>query len=530
MSRDGAGASARCSPSRTTTARTRTCSSGPTSSAARPSCACACRADARRRGRAPLRPRRRAARRRGEIDEETETDDLVARAASRSGTRSTRYRWLLRAARSATRWVNGARHRRRTTSPDADDFVLIARPRPGPTGTSSSVVYEIFPDRFASSRRSTSTRPTGRSGAPGTSCRPDAGRRRRSSSTAATSAASSSTSTTSSARRERRLPDAVLPGRQHPPLRRDDASTTSTRCSAATRRSPRSTRAAHARGHARRRRPDLEPHAASGHEWFQAALADPGAPEREFFYFDDSLPARLRVVARASARCRSSTGARPSSRARLLGVVRRWLEPPYELDGWRDRRREHDRPLPRRRRQPPTSRRGARSASSRAARRAARRRARPRLPRRPRGRGWHGDMNYAGFLRPGLDVAARRRPPRTASHFWGIPVGAAAACAGDAGGRGDARLPRRRPLASVAPLLDAARQPRHRPLPHGRRLARAPARRRRAADDDARACRWSSPATSSGSRATGARTRAGRCRGTAPETWDATLLDDVPHG
>ncbi len=92
---------------------------------------------------------------------------------------------------------------------------------------------------------------TPRLGDPGRVERP--GRRRatgppRCSSTAETSTACASTSTTSVARRRPALPDAGLPGAVEPPLRRVDRSTTSTRCSAATRRWSRLVEAAHARG------------------------------------------------------------------------------------------------------------------------------------------------------------------------------------------------------------------------------------------------------------------------------------------
>ena len=309
------------------------------------------------------------------------------------------------------------------------------------------------------------------------------------------------------------LPDAVLPGRQHPPLRRDDASTTSTRCSAATRRSPRSSRAAHARGIRVLGDLTLEPHAAHGHEWFQRGARRPVGARARVLLLRRRAAERLRVVARRPARCRSSTGgSRGAARADRRRSSRRWLEPPSSSTAGGS-----------------TSRTWPAATASvdlnrDVARWIARRRSgdallvaehghdfRPDLG----GDGWHGVMNYAGFLRPVWTWLRGDDPePEQRRQFWGIPVGvpqldgAAAVAAMRA-------LPRRRPVGVGAPLVDAARQPRHRALPHRRRLARAPARRRRPADDDCPACRWSSPATSSGSRASGARTRAGRCRGTA---------------
>ena len=79
------------------------------------------------------------------------------------------------------------------------------------------------------------------------------------------------------------------------------------------------------------------------------------------------------------------------------------------------------------------------------------------------GAGWHGAMNYAGFLRPVWYVAARRRlPDGAARSLLGLPGRAA-----DARRRATAVAAMRAfragvPWPSVAALLDAARQPRHR--------------------------------------------------------------------
>src|SRR5262245_22919878 len=59
------------------------------------------------------------------------------------------YRWLLTGGKLGYRWVNGAGSHRHEVSP-TDDFVLVADPR-GPDWHLSSVVYEVFLDRFASS-------------------------------------------------------------------------------------------------------------------------------------------------------------------------------------------------------------------------------------------------------------------------------------------------------------------------------------------------------------------------------------------
>jgi alpha-glucosidase len=62
---------------------------------------------------------------------------------------STRYRWLLRGGSYGYAWVNGLGVWRRDVS-DADDFV-ITHDQGGPDWHLRSVIYEILPDRFASS-------------------------------------------------------------------------------------------------------------------------------------------------------------------------------------------------------------------------------------------------------------------------------------------------------------------------------------------------------------------------------------------
>ena len=62
---------------------------------------------------------------------------------------STRYRWLFSGSRERYAWVNGLGVRRHDVS-DADDFLITHDPG-GPPWHLESVVYEIFPDRFATS-------------------------------------------------------------------------------------------------------------------------------------------------------------------------------------------------------------------------------------------------------------------------------------------------------------------------------------------------------------------------------------------
>jgi len=79
-------------------------------------------------------------------------------------------------------------------------------------------------------------------------------------------------------------------------------------------------------------------HCGDTHEWFRRALADPAAPERDFFYFDtpesNGYQGWLGVMTLPKFRHGSA-----ELRRRLLdgagSVAGRWLEPPYDLDGWR---------------------------------------------------------------------------------------------------------------------------------------------------------------------------------------------------
>jgi alpha-glucosidase len=77
-------------------------------------------------------------------------------------------------------------------------------------------------------------------------------------------------------------------------------------------------------------------HTGDGHEWFAAASSDADSPEREFYYFDDSGTyeswngiTSLPKLNWGNAELRRRFAESPDS------VVRRWLLPPYGLDGWR---------------------------------------------------------------------------------------------------------------------------------------------------------------------------------------------------
>ena len=116
--------------------------------------------------------------------------------------------------------------------------------------------------------------------------------------------------------------------------------------------------------------------------------------------------------------------------------------------------------------------------------RAADRRARPRLPPRPRRRGLARRHELLRFPAPDLVVAARRRTLEQQDVFSDVPR--RRPTGGGEAGRVDAQFRAGVPWDAVAPLLDAARQPRHCALPHGHRRARPASRRHRPADDDAR--------------------------------------------
>ncbi|WP_295656839.1 glycoside hydrolase family 13 protein [uncultured Nocardioides sp.] len=77
-------------------------------------------------------------------------------------------------------------------------------------------------------------------------------------------------------------------------------------------------------------------HTGDTHEWFRTAVADPGSPERGYYYFDDrgyyecwmghrTLP----KVNHGDPALRSAMVEGPDS------VVGRWLQQPFDLDGWR---------------------------------------------------------------------------------------------------------------------------------------------------------------------------------------------------
>ena len=161
-------------------------------------------------------------------------------------------------------------------------------------------------------------------------------------------------------------------------------------------------------------------HTGDTHEWFRRAVADPDAPERDFYYFgaDGSYETwmghpTLPKLNHLSPALRTAMVEGPDS------VVARWLRPPYDADGWRidvanmtGRLREVD----------------IAHDVARAVRRTA-------TAERPDalvigehnhdasgdvdGDGWHGTMNYAGFSWP---VWQWLRSPDSPARSFGTPM------------------------------------------------------------------------------------------------------------
>jgi alpha-glucosidase len=137
-------------------------------------------------------------------------------------------------------------------------------------------------------------------------------------------------------------------------------------------------------------------HCGSTHPWFTAALA--GGPEREMFYFDgEAYESWLGVPSLPKLNWGS-----PELRRRIVEIAQRWLEPPYNLDGWRvdvanmTGRRAADAYTHEVARLLRRSVSAAKSDGLLVAEHAHD--ATDDLDRD----GWHGTMNYAGFMRPVL--------------------------------------------------------------------------------------------------------------------------------
>jgi alpha-glucosidase len=292
-----------------------------------------------------------------------------------------RYRWLLSGGDVRYAWLNGLGLVDYEV-PDADDFVLTTDP-PGPSWHLGSVVYEIFPDRFATTGaggdppdwavpRGWDELPTGHGpetpyewfggDLPGVEAHLD-----HIESLGANVVYLTPIFPAGSTHRY----DATTFDRVDPLLGGDEALASLTR-------------AAHARGI--RVISDLTPnHTGDKHEWFVAG-------ERELYLFDESgdyeswwgvksLP-KLNWLSR-------------ELRTRMQSAAHRWLQAPYSLDGWRvdvanmsGRTGETDVNAE----VAPTLRSALNEDSLLVAEHFH--------DFRPDFRGWHGVMNYAGFSRP----------------------------------------------------------------------------------------------------------------------------------
>jgi alpha-glucosidase len=332
----------------------------------------------------------------------------------------TRYRWLLWGGDTGYAWVNGL-GRSGHEVPDADDFVH-APGAGGPDWHLQSVVYEIFPDRFATTgldvetpvwavRRDWDSLPEGRS--PNTSRELFGGDlygveqhldhiERLGANVVYLTPFFPAGST--------HRYDATTFGRVDPLLGGDDAMVALTR-------------AAHARGI--RVIGDLTlNHTGDRHEWFVAAQADRNAPERGFYYFDDALAHGYAAWWGIKSLPKLNHSSAELA-LRVAEVTRRWLEPPFDLDGWRIdvanmagryRGSDHSHELARLVR---AALEGAKSDALLVAEHGYDYR------EDLRGDGWHGAMNYAGFMRPVWYWLHGELPEELERTFWGFPVGMA---------------------------------------------------------------------------------------------------------
>ena len=321
------------------------------------------------------------------VDEES-GGETWWRAEARSPNAQLRYRWLLDDA-PGLRWVNGAgMHARDVTG--SDDFVLDRDPG-APEWHARSVVYEIFPDRFARGGvdaptpdwaipRPWDSLPEGRG--PATPYELYGGDligiERHLDHVEALGANVLYLTPFFPARSTHRY-DASSFDAVDPLLGGDEA-----------------LRALLASAHAREMRVvgDLTlNHCGADHEWFVRARAEQRAVERELFFFDGSPPDGYACWLGVSS-LPTLNWFSPRLRERMDAVFRRWLD--EGLDGWRidvanmiGRHRgldvNHD---------------VAHWARERAGDRLLLAEHghdyRPDLD----GLGWHGVMNYAGFLRP----------------------------------------------------------------------------------------------------------------------------------
>lgn len=354
-----------------------------------------------------------------EIDRETESHTWW-RASFRVWNPATPYRWLLSGGSFGYAWFNGS-GLQPFDVPDGDDFVATPEPG-GPDWHLRSVVYQVFPDRFASAGldvdppewaipRSWDELPTGRG--------PETpyewyggdlvGLGRRLDYIEELGANVLYLTPFFPAGSTHRY-DASSFDEVDPLLGGDDALVDLTQAAAE--------RGMRVIG-------DLTTnHVGSGHDWFASALAGTD-PEFGFFFFDPDLPAGYECwygvpslpklnYASGELRSRMYEGER--------SAVRRWLEPPFALDGWRIdvanmTGRLHDVDLL------PEIASGVRAAATCARPDAlvvAEHAHDARADLQP-GR-WYGTMNYRGFTRPVWQWLRGDQLPAGMSAFFELPV------------------------------------------------------------------------------------------------------------
>jgi alpha-glucosidase len=350
-----------------------------------------------------------------EIDERIESETWW-RASFRAWNPRSRYRWLISGGTHGYAWLNGVGVIGHDV-PDADDFVIGFDE--GPEWHRSAIVYEIFPDRFASSgsalespewalARPWDARPMGRG--PRNALEWFGGDLRgieqhldHVARLGASTLFLRSVFPASSTHRYD-----VLSFDEIDPLLGGDAAFSSL------------LRAAHARG--LRVIGDLTTnHTGDRHPCFDAARGDGSAPERDFYHFDPSLPSGYETWFDVPSLPKLNWSS-AELRRRMAGIARRWLD--AGLDGWRIdvanmTGRRHDQDL--------------HDQVARTLRAAvAQARADAALIAEHchdfrgdlTGDGWHGVMNYAGFLRPVWQWLRSQGLAVEVGHgSHGIPVG-----------------------------------------------------------------------------------------------------------
>lgn len=246
------------------------------------------------------------------------------------------YRWMLQHRGGAVEWLNQTGIHRLETL-DAEDFALVANPAP-PAWLYDSVLYQVFPDRFARSERA-DERETPEWAIPAQWGDPvdpvmparsqqfyggdlDGVIEKLDHLTSLGVNLLYLTPVFPAASNHRY--DAASFDRVDPLLGGDDAYV-------------RLVEAAHARGI--RVIGDLTSnHSGDSHEWFQAALHNPGAPEQELYYFTDDANSEY-VSWLGYASLPKFDWSSDELRTRFVtgeeSVLAKWVNPPFNADGWR---------------------------------------------------------------------------------------------------------------------------------------------------------------------------------------------------